>query len=151
MEMINDALSVVGVLLGLVATAFGVIKVWNEASAASGKTRTDALRAAADEWRQMKDDYRERLLVVEGKVATYESEIEVLKTDVDELRRNEGRLVGWIKRLHDGIEDGSFPPLPHLPQWLVNLMIDHGYYSGRPPSREYDDVRRGESDDRHEG
>ena len=126
--MLDEALRVVGVVLGFIATAFGIIKVWKEASAASGSAHTSSLQAAADEWREIKEDYQTRLQGVEAKVEAYEGEIAVLKTDVHELRRNEGKLVGWIKRLHDGIEDGSFPPVPKPPQWLLNLMIDHGYY-----------------------
>lgn len=124
----SEALNVVGVFVGLVAAVFGVVKVWNEATTASGKSRIDALQAAADEWRSLKEDYQGRLKDVEEKTVQQDKEIEQLATEVGELRRNEGRLVGWIKRLHDGIEDGTFPPLPRQPQWLVNLMMDHGYH-----------------------
>ena len=134
--MLNELLRIVGVLLGLVTSVFGIVKVWTEATSASGRTRLEALQAASQEWKELKNDYRERLVEVESKVEAYEGEIAVLKNDVNELRRNEGKLVGWIKRLHDGIEDGSFPPLPRLPRWLENLMMDHGYHlreSGSEP------------------
>ena len=129
----DEILRTLGVILGHIATAFGIIKVWKEATVASSSQRVDALKAAADEWREIKDDYRERLVNVEeaalAKDRHYEEtfreqqvQIDKLRGDVASLKETEGRLVGWVARLHKGIMEGSIPPLPEIPSWLTNLL-----------------------------
>lgn len=116
----TDALTTLGIVVTVLGGLYGLVKVWRDAAAASSARRFDEIRA-------LKEDYRTRLAEVADEVAT-------LRTDVDELRRNEGRLVGWVKTLHDGIADGTIPPLPPTPAWLVNLGVDHRYFF--PPDLE---------------
>lgn len=133
MEVLDEALRIVGVVLGLLLTAFGIIKVWKEATAASGTAHLSALQAAAKEWREIKDDYRDRLEAMEQQAkdqdaeytSTFESQqrqIDTLSKSVESLKATEGRLVGWVGRLHKGIGEGSIPPLPEIPSWLVALL-----------------------------
>ena len=133
MEVLDEALRVVGVVLGLLATTFGIIKVWKEATAASGSEHLQSLQAASQEWREIKNDYRDRLAAMEEKAQRLDSEyndtfedqqrqINELNTAVDSLKATEGRLIGWVGRLHKGIAEGSIPPLPEIPAWLKELL-----------------------------
>ena len=136
--MLDETLRVVGVVLGLIATAFGIIKGWKEASAASGNAHLSSLQAAADEWREIKEDYQQRLEVMETRSREQDKElkeqakefsdqqeqINVLNASVSSLKATEGRLIGWVGRLHQGIDDGSIPPLPIIPFWLQDLLED---------------------------
>lgn len=56
------------------------------------------------------------------RIAGLEATTKTLRADVDQLRQTEGRLVGWVGRLHAGITDGSIPPLPPVPEWLTRLL-----------------------------
>lgn len=38
------------------------------------------------------------------------------------LEKNENLLIGWITRLHTGIENGTIPPLPPVPAQIADLV-----------------------------
>lgn len=78
------------------------------------RVRADA-KADRDRYIADRRADRERMSILE-------KETEGLRADVDELRRAEGRLIGWVAGLHKGIEDGTIPPLPPMPPWLTRLL-----------------------------
>lgn len=105
----DDLLRYLATVGGIVVTFLGGFKIWKEAKATSFDSKNSGMQAVAKEWREMKDDYRERLTSVED--------------EIEELRVDKARLVSWIARLHYGIQDGTIPPLPDVPDWLNEMLI----------------------------
>ena len=98
------------ILLGAVttlATAYGLIAGGRKALADARATKTSPPPSWPEVWARM-DRQQE--------------EIDELRADVQGLRQTEGRLVGWVGRLHAGITDGTIPPLPPIPDWLDHLL-----------------------------
>lgn len=128
MIFLDYLLRTLGVILGLLATGFGIIKVWREARAASSAASVSSLQAAADEWKELKDDYRTRLKDAEERMKETESRLDALeqerkdlRRDVDALREAEGMLVRWLRVVRAGVEQGTIPPWPVPPEWLTAL------------------------------
>lgn len=126
MGALEDLLRVLGVIVGIVVAALGGIKVWKEARTASSSAQITALQAAADEWRELKEDYRGRLETAEARLDALEQEKRTLRTDVDTLRETESLLVRWLRKIRHGVEGGTIPPWPTDPSWLTELEQRYG-------------------------
>lgn len=96
------------VILGGVATAYGVIKTWQEARAASHSSARSDLQAAADEWRELKEEYATRLAAVETRASDMEKRLDASATR-EKLRDQH------IEALERHITDGLPPPPPARP------------------------------------
>lgn len=81
------------------------------------RVRRDAARDRAAARRD-----RERHSADRERIATLEEETGGLRADMDDLKRNEGRLVAWVITLHAGVQAGTIPPLPDVPEWLDILL-----------------------------
>ena len=96
--------------LATLATAWGAWAAGRKALADARATRSrDA--PAPPSWPEMW-----------ARMDAQEEETRRLRADVDRLREAEGRLVSWVAALHQGIDDGTIPPLPPLPDWLTRLL-----------------------------
>ena len=127
--MVDELLRLVGVVLGLIVSAAGIVKVWRDARVASDQTHLSALEAAADEWRELKSEYADRLRATEEKAAA-------LTETVDELRRGHRQLSARLDAveadadvLSDAlweqatwIEAGAIPPPPTITAAALRAM-----------------------------
>ncbi|MDO5534104.1 MAG: hypothetical protein Q4F65_05585 [Propionibacteriaceae bacterium] len=100
-----------------------------QASDAVGGALATVQASLEQDLQRVRDDYAEDREAWAVERAATRERIDALEAitrehaaKIDALRRTEGRLVGWVGRLHTGITDGSIPPLPDVPGWLHDLL-----------------------------
>lgn len=101
---------IIGAIVAL-AGAWGTWAMGRKALADARATRRSRDAPAPPSWPEMW-----------ARMDAQEAETRRLREDVDRLRATEGRLVVWVQTLHRGIEDGTIPPLPPLPEWLAHIL-----------------------------
>lgn len=128
--MTPDSLTFLGVIFSGVIAAAGtwVVARIQARSASRAADATAEATTLGHVVQRMRDQ--------DARIAAQQTQIDGQRTELDRmhdhtreqdhairaLQRTEGRLVGWVARLHHGIADGTIPPLPEIPDWLTGLL-----------------------------
>lgn len=90
------------------------------------------LTASNAEWKSLMEHYstkfkeaEERLEAAEKRLDDVENDNRGLRTDIETMRHDEKRLLGYIARMHAGIAAGTIPPLD-IPDWVLDYLNARG-------------------------
>lgn len=119
-----------------VLTYLGVRYTGRRAKEATVTTQaSEDLKAAAAEWRALKDDYKERLGSMEGRMRTVEADLEGEREhsrrqdrDMQRLRRQLTAWARWAENLSTNwatIRERPYPPPPPMDDYYRYEMRDH--------------------------
>ena len=117
-----------GGIAGLVS--FGV--AWLNKKPVQQSADVAGLTASNGQWEKLAQHYSNkldaavaRLEEVEKRLDDVEKDNRGLRTDIETMRHDEKRLLGYIARMHAGIAAGTIPPLD-IPDWVLDYLNARG-------------------------
>lgn len=115
----TGVVAAIGVLWGAYNTYVG-----GRRTGANDTAQTDlaTVRAAADEWRQIKADYQTRLAAAEANIETLRTQLSAQGEQLHEVIEDRQQLVDYLRSFWRWAVGGALPPPPPVPDHLHDIL-----------------------------